>query len=115
MSKLEFDDEFSQLMEEFNVSPGAVERRARILAALNLKPGMQVLDVGSGPGHQVAEIATVVAPHGIVKGVDTADSAMAIARQRWGTGLSNVQFICGPWPECTIVRVSRQRRCTRSN
>ena len=53
MAKLEFDDEFSRLMEEFNVSEGAVERRVRILAALDLKAGMHVLDVGSGPGHQV--------------------------------------------------------------
>ncbi len=48
MTKLEFDDEFSQLMEEFNSSAGAVERRARIIAALDLKLGAQVLDVGSG-------------------------------------------------------------------
>ena len=69
MSKSEFDGEFLRLVEEFNTSAGAVERRSRILGALDLRPGDHVLDVGAGPGHQVAEIAPIVAPGGLVKGV----------------------------------------------
>ena len=94
MSKLEFDDEFSQLMEEFNVSPGAVERRARILAALNLKPGMQVLDVGSGPGHQAFEIAQALGPNGRIEGVDSGESAVETGRRRCA-GLQNASFTLG--------------------
>ena len=94
MSKSEFDDEFLRLVEEFNTSAGAVERRSRILRALDSRPGDHVLDVGSGPGHQVAEIAPVVGSSGVVKGVDAAESAIAIARQRW-TGLDNVEFTPG--------------------
>lgn len=94
MSKSEFDDEFLRLVEEFNTSAGAVERRSRILRALDSRPGDNVLDIGSGPGHQVAEIASVVAPNGVVKGVDAAESAIAIARRRW-TGLDNVEFTPG--------------------
>ena len=81
MSKLEFDDELLRLVEEFNTSAGAVERRSRILGALDLRPGDHVLDVGAGPGHQVAEIAPNVAPGGLVKGVDSAESAITIARK----------------------------------
>lgn len=94
MAKSEFDDEFLQLVEEFNTSAGAVERRSRILRALNLRTGECVLDVGSGPGHQVAEISPLVAPDGLVKGVDSAESAIAIANERW-TCLNNVEFIPG--------------------
>jgi arsenite methyltransferase len=94
MSKSEFDDDFLRLVEEFNTSAGAVERRSRILRALNLQPGDHVLDVGAGPGHQVAEIAPTVAPGGRVKGVDFAESAITIAKQRW-TGLDNVEFVSG--------------------
>jgi ubiquinone/menaquinone biosynthesis C-methylase UbiE len=79
MSKSEFDDEFLRLVEEFNASAGAVERRSRILDALDLRPGDHVLDVGSGPGHQVAEIAPIVTPGGLVKGVDSVESAITIA------------------------------------
>jgi len=93
MPKSEFDDEFLRLVEEFNTSAGAVERRSRILSALDLRPGDHVLDVGAGPGHQVAEIATAV-PGGLVKGVDSAESAITIARKRW-TRLDNVEFVSG--------------------
>ena len=94
MSKSEFDDEFLRLVEEFNTSAGAVERRSKILRALDLKPGDHILDIGSGPGHQVAEIAPLIAPNGVVNGIDVADSAIAIARQRWA-GLDNVEFSLG--------------------
>ncbi len=94
MSKSEFDDEFLRLVEEFNTSAGAVERRSRILGALDLRPGDHVLDVGSGPGHLVAEIAPVVSPGGLVKGVDSTESAITIAEQRW-TGFDNVEFVPG--------------------
>ena len=51
MANLEFDDEVSRLVEEFNASAGATARRARIVDALALKPGDRLVDVGSGPGH----------------------------------------------------------------
>ena len=57
MTKLEFDDEWSRAVEEFNASAGAIARRARLLDALALNPGDRVLDVGSGPGHQVSELS----------------------------------------------------------
>lgn len=82
MAKLEFDDEFTRLMEEINVSVGIVERRERITAALDLKAEMHVLDVGSGPGHQVSEIAQVIGPGGRVEGVDSAEGSVEIARTR---------------------------------
>jgi len=55
VAKLEFDDEGSRLVEEFNASAGATARRLKIMEALALKPGWRILDVGSGPGHQVFE------------------------------------------------------------
>jgi arsenite methyltransferase len=91
VAKLEFDDEGSRLVEEFNASAGAKARRARILGALDLKPGYRVLDVGSGPGHQVFEIASVVGASGRVDGIDPSNSAIEIAGRR-SSDLSNVNF-----------------------
>jgi len=91
---LEFDDETSRVVEEFNASGGATERRRRIAAALALQDGEAVLDVGSGPGHQVLEISAMVGPSGRVHGIDPADSAIAIASRRC-SGLSNVHFELG--------------------
>ena len=94
MAKLEFDDEGSRLVEEFNASAGATARRARILKALALKPGDRVLDVGSGPGHQAFEMSPFVGRNGRVEGVDAAESALEIARRRC-SGLDNVGFQLG--------------------
>jgi ubiquinone/menaquinone biosynthesis C-methylase UbiE len=41
-----------------------------LLRPLELKPGLRVLDVGSGPGHTTLELARRVAPGGAVTGVD---------------------------------------------
>lgn len=94
MVKLEFDDEGSRLVEEYNASVGATARRARILKALALKPGDHVLDVGSGPGHQAFEMSPVVGSNGRVEGVDASESAIEIAQHRC-SGLSNVGFRVG--------------------
>lgn len=94
MAKLEFDDEGSRLVEEFNKSKGATARRAKILESLALKPGFRVLDVGSGPGNQVFEISSVLGDKGRVDGVDAAESALDIARHRCA-GLTNVHFQLG--------------------
>ena len=76
---LEFDDETSRVVEEFNASQGARERRRRIMAALGLQADEVILDVGSGPGHQVFEMSSIVGPGGRVQGIDPAESAIAIA------------------------------------
>jgi arsenite methyltransferase len=94
MTKIEFDDEWSRAVEAFNASPEAVVRRACILDALALKPGDRVLDVGSGPGHQVAQLSAVVGDAGRVEGVDPAEDAIEIARSRCAT-LDNVRFHVG--------------------
>src|ERR1700720_4955552 len=41
-----------------------------LLRPLDLKAGLRVLDVGSGPGHTTLELARRIAPGGKVTGVD---------------------------------------------
>ena len=94
---LEFDDEGSRLVEEFNASPGATERRRRLIEALALEAGESVLDVGSGPGHQAYEISVIVGVSGRVLGIDPADSAIAISSERC-SDLANVHFQLGGLP-----------------
>jgi SAM-dependent methyltransferase len=94
MAKLEFDDEGSRLVEEFNASAGARARRAKILNALVLKPGDRVLDVGSGPGHQAHDMSSAVGDSGHIDGIDPAESALEIARRRCDES-SNTRFQAG--------------------
>jgi ubiquinone/menaquinone biosynthesis C-methylase UbiE len=68
-----------------------VENSAAYLAP-HLRAGVQVLDVGCGPGTITADIAARVAP-GRVLGVDAA--AAVIADARASTGAPNVEFAVG--------------------
>lgn len=103
MEKFEFEDEGSRQIDAFNESAGARARRARILDLLVLTRGTRVLDLGSGPGHQAFEMASLVGPSGRVDGIDPADTAIAIARHRC-SDLANVNFQVGeatkvPFPD----------------
>jgi ubiquinone/menaquinone biosynthesis C-methylase UbiE len=51
-----------------------VRQRKEVLAALALQPGEKVLDVGSGPGLLMADMADLVGPEGHVIGIDVSDS-----------------------------------------
>ena len=106
MTKLEYGDEASRMVEAINTVPDTIGRRQAILRALNLKTGERVLDVGSGPGHQALEMSPMVGPSGKVDGVDISESMLQIARSRCD-GVPNVEFHKGdvgklPFPDRNI-------------
>jgi ubiquinone/menaquinone biosynthesis C-methylase UbiE len=49
---------------------------------LQLRPGQSVLDVGSGPGDDVRDLARLVGPGGRAVGVDASETMVAAARER---------------------------------
>jgi arsenite methyltransferase len=83
-SVMGFDEATSRRAEASYLTPDIVEQRRIILAALNLAPGEDVLDVGSGPGLLAADMSPLVAPGGSIAGVDPSESMLAIARGRAG-------------------------------
>jgi ubiquinone/menaquinone biosynthesis C-methylase UbiE len=63
------------------------------LRLAGLRPGMRVLDIGSGPGDVSFIAARLVGPTGTVLGVDAAPEMIELARARAAEkGLSAVQF-----------------------
>ena len=76
-----------------------LERQARVLAPATrailtlagLRPGMRVLDLGTGAGDVAMLAAEIVGPAGSVVGVDLADDALERAERRaHARGLGNV-------------------------
>lgn len=57
----------------------------------HLRPGMTLLDVGSGPGTITAGLARLVAP-GAVVGIETTDAIAATASAGAGAGVDNLRF-----------------------
>ena len=71
------------------------ERVGDVLAALALKPGMGVADIGAGDGFYTLKIAAAIAP-GRVTGGDIDEKALDRMRQNLGkTTLTNVDVVLG--------------------
>lgn len=60
-----------------------------------LKPGMNLLDVGCGPGSITLDLARLVAP-GVVIGIDNAEEPLKVARTAAGAAdVENIEFRVG--------------------
>lgn len=68
----------------------------RLVADARLRPGMRVLDLGSGTGYPALLAAEVVGPDGSVVGIDLAESMLAVAtRKARAMGMTHVTFRTG--------------------
>ena len=77
-----FDEEASRRAEATYMTRDVVEQRRAIRAALALRQGENVLDIGSGLGLLACEMAVEVGAGGSVDGIDPSDSMLALARAR---------------------------------
>lgn len=78
----EFDEEQSRRVEAMYRTSDIVGQQQEVLRLLALSPGERVLDIGSGPGQQTAQLAAAVGLSGSVCGIDSSESMLAIARER---------------------------------
>ena len=100
-SVLQFDDTASRRIEATYTTPDVVQQRSVVRTSLDLQPGEDVLDIGSGPGLLACEMATDVSPGGSLHGIDPSDSMLAIARGReHAAGSAPVTFAAGD--ACTL-------------
>lgn len=68
----------------------------RLLEQAGLRPGMRVLDVGTGAGNVALMAAEMVGPSGSVVGVDHNPEVLEMARARvLRAGLTNATFVAG--------------------
>jgi arsenite methyltransferase len=79
---LDYDEEASRRLEVMYVTADVVAQRRAFIEALGIRPGERVLDVGSGPGFLLAEIAEVVGSSGAICGLDISESMVQMARKR---------------------------------
>ena len=93
----------AQLLDQARRDPGVV------FGPMELAPGLRVLDVGCGAGHQLRIIAPLVDP-GPAVGIDLSATLIAQAQQRIPGDGSNLSFRVGdaydlPFPDSSFDRV----------
>jgi arsenite methyltransferase len=77
-----FDDAAVARIEAVYQTPDLIAQRHRTLGLLEPREGERILDVGSGPGLLMADMAAVVGPAGHVTGLDASESMVASAHRR---------------------------------
>lgn len=86
-------------LEETRTSEARRDERQRVdevFAALGIKPGARVADIGAGWGYFTARLAKAVGPSGRVVAIDAEPKALAKLRERvQRDGLTNVDVIEG--------------------
>lgn len=82
---MRFDDQASRRVEAIYRTPDVVAQREATLAALALRPGERVVDLGCGPGLLAEQMLARVGPSGSIDGIDVSESMIAIAQQRLGS------------------------------
>lgn len=88
------------------------EATERLLVAADLAPGLQVLDIGGGPGDPALAVAKLVGPTGHVTVTDIAQGMVAAAEEyARQEGLTNLSFQTAsgedlPFPDGTFDRVT---------
>jgi len=81
VSELYEDENFARLQEELAATTDMVVQRQAILNQLNLRPGEQAIDVGSGNGALVRDMLEIVGDRGHACGVDNSEIMIALAKK----------------------------------
>lgn len=90
---LEFGAASARRIETSYLTPDVVEQRRQVIAALDLRAGEAVLDIGSGPGLLAVEMAVVLGVGGRVAGTDISPSMLELAAARsMPAGAAPVEF-----------------------
>ncbi|WP_190369524.1 class I SAM-dependent methyltransferase [Anabaena sp. FACHB-1237] len=73
------------------------EKTSKIMQVLNLKPGMRIADIGSGPGYYTFKFSEAVGPNGKVFGIDTVkDHVNFVSKVASKYKLNNIDFVYLP-------------------
>ena len=97
--------------------PGELRVKELIVEALELRPGLAVLDVGAGTGADTCRLAELAAPPhttGSVVGLDRSSRMVAEARRRAAASGAAAEFVEGdatalPFPDATFDRCRVER------
>jgi arsenite methyltransferase len=78
----QFDVAGAERLEKIYLTPDVVQQREQIFQLLDVKPGMNALDIGCGPGLTSLALAQAVGNNGHVDAIDIAPPMLHLAARR---------------------------------
>jgi SAM-dependent methyltransferase len=105
---IEFNAKEAAETERSYLTADIAATRSAVMGLLAPAPGERVLDVGSGPGLLLRDIAGAVGRRGLAAGIDISKSMLAIARHHC-RDMGNIEIAAGdavalPWPDTHFDR-----------
>jgi ubiquinone/menaquinone biosynthesis C-methylase UbiE len=86
-------------------SRDARQKPRELVAELGIKPGMTVVDLGTGPGYMLPYLSEAVGPQGRVVGEDIFPDFLDKAKER-AASLKNVSFVLGTAKDTKLAEKS---------
>ena len=102
-TSFEYDAELARKQEQIAKTRDMVAQRAALHLTLNLQPGEDVLDVGSGNGIMAREMAESVGAGGTVTGADASDVQVLCFVPDVGAALSEMHRVTKPGGRIVIL------------
>jgi ubiquinone/menaquinone biosynthesis C-methylase UbiE len=76
-------------------SRDARQKPKELIAAIGIKPGMTVADVGTGAGYMLKHLAEAVGPNGTVYAEDVFPDFIEAAKKTAGGAAKNIRYVLG--------------------
>ncbi len=67
---IKYDEAWGQRLVQIYSTFDVVKQRQIVLERLNIQPDERILDIGSGPGLLIEDMATAIGPSGSICGID---------------------------------------------
>ncbi|KAA3608857.1 MAG: methyltransferase domain-containing protein [Calditrichaeota bacterium] len=79
---IKYDEGWANRLIKIYSTPDVIKQREIVLSTLNLQPNSRVLDIGSGPGLLIEDIAKKVNQKGLICGIEISDPFIALSQKR---------------------------------
>jgi arsenite methyltransferase len=79
---IQYNEAWGQRLVQIYSTPDVVKQRQIVLSTLNLQPDERILDIGSGPGLLIEDMATFIGLSGSICGLEISAPLIALSQKR---------------------------------
>ena len=82
MSGIKYNEDWSQRLIKIYSTPDVIKQREIVISTLNLQPNNKILDIGSGPGLLIEDMAKIVDQRGSICGIEISAPFVVLSKKR---------------------------------
>jgi ubiquinone/menaquinone biosynthesis C-methylase UbiE len=82
VESMKYDEDWANRLIKIYSTPDIVKQREIVISTLNLQPNSRILDIGSGPGLLIEDMAKTVDQRGLICGIEISAPFIALSQER---------------------------------